>query len=427
MRTTAFVLLIALLLLSGSPALAFGPSEGTVHVVQWGDTLYSIAGYYGTTVEAILSANGLADPDQIFVNQRLVIPVGGSTPTGSGTTYTIQWGDTLYSIALRFGTTVDALVAANGLPNAWQIYAGQQLSIPGPGRRSAPASPSPRQQTLRHSVRPGETLTSIAYHYATTVNAIAQANNLYDPSYICVGQSLVIPSGVAATPSGPSTMTYYTVKQGDTCAAIAMRYGLTTWNIAMINNLSNPALIYPGQQLAIPGYAASSRQPEKNVPQATLCDGPECSPRLASSKVSTSQSALNLPPQLSSRNTAPIFTRAWKGDVVSNTSGEADDSGRYFSVLRVAVWGAKDLPVTVTTDDGYFIARGLTGTKPEYGEYAVEFAPIRPGTYRVTPDGLDASVDVTLDGKGDAFVQFYQSDTGRQIPAIMPSVPSARF
>lgn len=106
-------------------------SEPTIYVVGWGDTLFSIANRFGTTVEALMAANGLTSPI-IYIGQRLTIP--SSTPIvtqeWSGG-YVVQYGDTLYSIAERFGVPVDALMKANGLYNPHFIYIGQKLTIPG--------------------------------------------------------------------------------------------------------------------------------------------------------------------------------------------------------------------------------------------------------------------------------------------------------
>jgi len=127
-----------------------GAADGT-HVVQSGETLGLIAGKYGTTVDAIVQANGLSDANYIYVGQQLIIPgAGGNTtassggggggsagtsapapaPSGGRTNYVVESGDTLYGIAGRFGTSVSAIAAANGLDNPNYIYPGQQLTIP---------------------------------------------------------------------------------------------------------------------------------------------------------------------------------------------------------------------------------------------------------------------------------------------------------
>ncbi len=129
------------------PILPCGPS--VVHVVQRGENTFRIALRYGTTVDAIAAANNLANPRLIHAGLQLLIPCPGTVtytappaapPTtgvgnpapASGTcgSYVVATGDTLYSIALRFGTTVEALAAANGITNINAISIGQVLVIP---------------------------------------------------------------------------------------------------------------------------------------------------------------------------------------------------------------------------------------------------------------------------------------------------------
>lgn len=105
----------------------------TVHIVSFGETLFSIAQAYGVTMEAIAAANGITYPYLIYVGQELVIPgVGEVTPqpTPTGQIYVVQYGDTLYSIAIRFNTTPQAIAVANNLPDVNTIYVGQRLVIP---------------------------------------------------------------------------------------------------------------------------------------------------------------------------------------------------------------------------------------------------------------------------------------------------------
>jgi LysM repeat protein len=108
------------------------PGAPIVHVVQRGENLFRIALRYNTTVDAIAAANGIRNPQFIYVGQKLTIPQGGGTtpPSGGGRTHVVQPGENLFRIALRYGTTPQAIAAANNLPNIHLIYAGQVLRIP---------------------------------------------------------------------------------------------------------------------------------------------------------------------------------------------------------------------------------------------------------------------------------------------------------
>jgi LysM repeat protein len=99
------------------------------HVVQWGENLTRIAWQYGTTVWAIAQANGIWNVNYIRTGQVLLIPVTGPW-TGTWRVHIVQPGDTLSSIAWRFGTTVWALAQLNGIWNPNLIYVGQTLMIP---------------------------------------------------------------------------------------------------------------------------------------------------------------------------------------------------------------------------------------------------------------------------------------------------------
>jgi LysM repeat protein len=115
------------------PAATTAPTTSEVmYVVQRGDTLYSIARRYGTTVEAIASANGIANPSLIQVGQTLRISSsGGVSPAPSGgTTYVVQPGDNLFRIALRYGMSYLYLAQYNGIMDPSHIYVGQVIRIP---------------------------------------------------------------------------------------------------------------------------------------------------------------------------------------------------------------------------------------------------------------------------------------------------------
>jgi len=103
-----------------------------MHVVQKGENLYRISLRYGVSQQAIINANHLSNPNYIWVGQRLCIPscCYPPPPPPCGFWYTVKCGDTLYSIALRYGKCVQQLVAANGLKDPNYIWVGQKLFIP---------------------------------------------------------------------------------------------------------------------------------------------------------------------------------------------------------------------------------------------------------------------------------------------------------
>jgi LysM repeat protein len=165
------VALVAALLtgaLSWQPARA----EQIIHVVQPGENLFRIGLKYGVSWTALMEANGLTDTT-IYVGQRLIIPLGDDAPaaaspspadsapgpasppptesapaappaptSASSTTYVIQRGDTLFNIATRYSLTVDQLAAANGIANPSLIHTGQTLAIPSSSRFAAPGADS---------------------------------------------------------------------------------------------------------------------------------------------------------------------------------------------------------------------------------------------------------------------------------------------
>lgn len=120
---------------------------GVVYIVQPGDTLIGIAARYGIPPAQLAAANGLRWNAWVYVGQRLLIPGTIQTPIVSpapgGSTHVVQRGDTLSSIALRYGTTVAALMAANQLANPNLIYVGQRLVIPSGASTPAPAPHPP--------------------------------------------------------------------------------------------------------------------------------------------------------------------------------------------------------------------------------------------------------------------------------------------
>jgi LysM repeat protein len=204
LRSLMFCVLLCCLFTVAVPVHA---SNTQPYVVQPGDTLYSLARRYGVNVQTLAAANGLTTNSLIYVGQTMTIPgqdnLAPSPPaTSPGTVYVVRAGDTLMTIALRHGVSPSELAAVNGLRwNAW-VYIGQRLTIPGsPG---SPPAAEPIQSAPAdgiHTVQPGENLYRIGLKYGTSANAIRAANNL-SSNIIYVGQRLAIPgSGSPVTPA----------------------------------------------------------------------------------------------------------------------------------------------------------------------------------------------------------------------------------
>ncbi len=214
---------------------------GNFYTVQKGDSLYSIATKFGTSVDAIKRANNLGT-NMLSIGQKLLIPEitedePSIPPTSStGSVYTVKNGDTLYSIAGRYGITVDSLKTANNLTSN-NLKIGQKLTIP-----SSTTDPT---GSTTYTVKSGDTLYGIASKYGVSVEDIKRLNGLSN-NLLQIGQKLTIPSGS----SSPSTTTY-TVKKGDNLYNIAQKYNVSVSSIMNANNLSS-TLLQIGQVLKIP-------------------------------------------------------------------------------------------------------------------------------------------------------------------------------
>lgn len=201
---------IAVFLLAGMlwlPASVVGQdtsSEVTIHVVQRGETLFRIAIQYGLTTDELAAMNGIVDPGNIQVGQRLLVPIQATSAVSQPETHVVQPGETLRSIAELYGMTVEQLAKANQIANPDAIYVGQVLNIVATLQPEATLAsqvvsaaesvpPAPSTTNLLHTVQRGETLFRIATSYGLTVNDLARANNIADPTLIFAGQQLIIP------------------------------------------------------------------------------------------------------------------------------------------------------------------------------------------------------------------------------------------
>ena len=195
------------------------------YTVQKGDSLYSIAKKFNTTVDALKDANNLIN-NTLAINQILIIP---SKELESNDTYIVMSGDTLYKIANKFNTSVNEIKSLNNLTSNI-LSVGQSLKIP----------TNNQEDYQIYTVIKGDNLYSIAKNFNTTQDEIMKLNNLTS-NLLSIGQQLKIPATNYQT---------YTVQKGDSLWSIAKKFSTTVDSIKKLNNLSNN-LLSIGQVLKI--------------------------------------------------------------------------------------------------------------------------------------------------------------------------------
>lgn len=249
------------------------------HTVSRGETLSAIAAKYGVSVSSVSAANNLRNVNRITVGMTLVIPKHGqdvpsdavaSASRGEGTatssrattvkaaapapapaapvTHTVRSGDTLSTIAAKYGTSVASIQAKNGLKGS-TIYVGQKLKVTGSSTSTSTASAAPAAST-KHTVRSGETLSSIATRYGVSASDLQAWNRISNASHITVGQVLTVKGGSSSTATASNAWTTYAVRPGDSLGKIATARGCTVSELQQWNNLSG-STIHPGQTLRI--------------------------------------------------------------------------------------------------------------------------------------------------------------------------------
>jgi LysM repeat protein len=219
------------------------------HVVTQGQSVFAIAGLYGSSVEAIIWLNNLPSNGLIFVGQRLLIPVGLVPPVTAlpGTVVPpMPPTATLITLPTLVPPTVPPIAPPTAQPPSTQIYI----------------------------VRPGDTLSGIAARFGVTVRSLIQVNGILNPNLIFYGQRLIIPTGdtgpglpplptaivLPTLPGGvvpppqPTvpTIQTYRVQPGDSLYTISLRFGVPVDRLIRFNGIQNPNRIFPGQIVVIP-------------------------------------------------------------------------------------------------------------------------------------------------------------------------------
>jgi murein DD-endopeptidase MepM/ murein hydrolase activator NlpD len=161
-----------------------------LHVVQEGETLFTIAELYSTTIESLQLLNNIDDPSLIFVGQEINLP--GAVGQGVSTIHTIQLGDSLESLAAGYRTTPVDIAASNWLIYGKRLVVGKPMII-----TSGTGSPAPETVAgTAHIVKHGDTILTIAAQYGLPSSILISANGLPYPTYLYTGQRLRIPADI---------------------------------------------------------------------------------------------------------------------------------------------------------------------------------------------------------------------------------------
>lgn len=198
--------------------------EENVYIVQKGDTLYSVAMANNTTVDELKKANNLTS-NILSTGQLLKIP-SALLPES---TYTVKKGDSLYSIANKYNTTIEELKRINNLTSN-TLSIGQVLKLPSDKSNKI----EQEKNTITYTVQKGDSLYSIARKYSTTIDKIKDLNNL-TTNLLSIGQVLLIPTNT-------NLETTYTVQKGDSLYSIAKKYNTTVDKLKQLNNLTSNLL-----------------------------------------------------------------------------------------------------------------------------------------------------------------------------------------
>lgn len=220
------------------------------YVVAQGDTLWLIAKRFGVSLEDMIKGNpGIKDPNKIAPGDNVAIPL----PESRGfLTYIVQNGDTMWSIAEKFDLPEDVLARANEkVDNGDLLSVGEKLRIP---------ADQPESSGLRYTVQPGDSYWSIAGRFGLSLSTLLRANpEISDEDELCPGQSLCLPRFAATKESCGKTLTnhsaVYYVKNGDTVLDIAQRYAIKPIQLAAVNpQIQDIRRLNGGMQLYLPGF-----------------------------------------------------------------------------------------------------------------------------------------------------------------------------
>lgn len=222
------------------------PPGTFLYVIRPGDDFYHLAIRFNTTIPAIISANPLINPNALQIGQTVCIPSQAIYPAcPEGNYYTIRPGDTLYNIASNYNVSLDDLIEANPGIDPYMIMVGQVICIP------LAVPPVECTKGKPYTVKPGDTFYRISRKFNVSLDDLVEINPSIDPDRLLVGQIICIP--VEEPPmSCPEGAVIYVVKSGDTLYKIAEGLNTTVDSIVKLNPDIDPEVLSVGQKICTP-------------------------------------------------------------------------------------------------------------------------------------------------------------------------------
>jgi uncharacterized protein YkwD len=227
------------------------------HTIQSDETLISIAAKYGITTEALLAANNIRDPANLEEGKELLIPPqeGLRIPV---VPHTVARGDTLLSIAAKYGSSVKKILDANPQLKADRLPVGKTIAVPVVFTEPKPAAQTGgSNEPVFYTVEEGDTPLAIAQEFEVPVELLLAANEIIDPTLLQIGQQLLIPPSEGLTQGVPIIL--YDLGDGDTLLGLASKFGSSVKDILAVNPNLIPSSLEQGMTVAIPVIFAPPR------------------------------------------------------------------------------------------------------------------------------------------------------------------------
>jgi membrane-bound lytic murein transglycosylase D len=253
-----------------APAPPASEAKKIFHRVRKGENLNSIASRYGVRVSDIRNWNNISFHHKLLKGQKLTIYVEraaaaktvvaekSSTGKKHWATYKVKRGDTMAKIADDFGVSLAQVKKWNGKSVRHGVKAGQSIRIfTSEDGATADEAPAVAEKSRTHTVRPGETMTSIASMFGTTIEKLSEWNNDKEPSSLQAGEKLNVYAPNKTASKGDtdhphsSKKTTYKVRRGDTLYSIAEKYGVSVEDLKTANHLTKNKVL-SGKRLVIP-------------------------------------------------------------------------------------------------------------------------------------------------------------------------------